>query len=150
MNYFIGTPTSVNATVANHAHPDIEVEDVAEGMIMYGDVPVNFYVTTSHPYNAPIEIEIIFQKGQVNVSGEEAIIKYEDGRQITAGPDTEAQEKYQMTSYWGVSHIKQIKAFYEELSNGKNSTVDGREGLITQKLVNGVYLSAELGKTVEL
>ncbi|MCL1788390.1 MAG: Gfo/Idh/MocA family oxidoreductase [Defluviitaleaceae bacterium] len=46
MNYFLGSPTAVDASVANRAHPDIEVEDIAEGVISYGKTPISFFVNT--------------------------------------------------------------------------------------------------------
>jgi predicted dehydrogenase len=40
---------------------------------------------------------------------------------------------------WGVSHIKQIDAFYQSLANGEKPFIDGHEALGTMKLVLGLY-----------
>ena len=146
MNYFLGNPTSVSGFVANRANPYIEVEDTAEGMIMYGengDIPVSFYVTNHHPYNAPATLEIVFEHGTVTLTGEDAVIAFNDGQKEMAGADTEAQQQFGMKSYWGVSHIKQIRDFYQSLTEGKPPVIDGVEGLRTQRLINGIYDSAQ-------
>jgi predicted dehydrogenase len=138
-NFFLGEPTDVQASIANRAHPKIEVEDVAEGVISYGAARVSFFVNTYHPYDAPATIELLCENGHAELSGENATIKFNDGRKKTAGPDTEAQKKFGMKQYWGVSHVKQIKAFYDCIKQGKSPSPNGAEALRTQKLINKIY-----------
>ncbi|MCL2570949.1 MAG: Gfo/Idh/MocA family oxidoreductase [Defluviitaleaceae bacterium] len=145
MNYFLGNPTAVFGSVANRAHPSIEVEDAAEGMIYYGDVGVSFYATNNHPYNAPVALEIVCENGRVMLSGASASIAYNDGRQKSF-PLDEKTVKIYGKDYWGYSHIVQIEAFYKGTKEG----VCGNEGLITQKLINGIYDSSKLGHIVAL
>ena len=148
MNYFLGNPTSVNASIANRAHPYIEVEDMAEGLITYSDVNVSFFVNTYHPYNAPVSLEIICEHGQVALSGDTATITYKDGRVVTS--DARSNEKLYGKSYWGYSHVVQIQAFYDMLAGKTAETVCGAEGMRTQLLVNGIYDSAKLGEMIAL
>ena len=150
MNYFLGNPIAVDAAIANRAHPVIEVEDVAEGVITYGDTKVSFFVNTFHPYDAPASLEIICEKGRATLTGENAEVILADGTKKTAGADTEAQQRFGMKSYWGVSHIKQITAFYEALASGRTPEIDGTEGLRTQRLIGGIYESAKTGQRVLL
>jgi len=138
--FFVPTePIPVAATIANRTHPQIEVEDIAEGIIHYGEVPVSFFVNTYHPYDAPATIEILCENGRVQLIGEEAEITFADGTKKTAGPDDELRQRFGMKSYWGVSHIKLIQAFYAALETGEKFTPDGAEGLRTQRLINGIY-----------
>ncbi|MCL1862056.1 MAG: Gfo/Idh/MocA family oxidoreductase [Defluviitaleaceae bacterium] len=137
-NYFLGNPTAVDANIANRAHPSIEVEDVAEGIIYYGDIVISFFVNTYHPYDAPAGIELICENGSAKLIGEDATVTYANGQEKTAGADMEAQRQFGMKSYWGVSHVKHIKAFYETLETEQNCS-----GLQTQKLINGIYDSAK-------
>lgn len=146
VNHFLGKPTSVYASIANRAHPSIEVEDVAEGVITYGKAVVSFFVNTYHPYDAPASIEIICENGRAELTGENATITMNDGRKKTAGADFEAQKKFAMKSYWGVSHVKQIQAFYAAIEKGNPPYPDGAEGFCTQKLINAIYDSAKTGK----
>jgi len=148
MSHFLGDATFVDASIANRAHPSIEVEDVAEGVINFGDTPVSFFVNTFHPYDAPASVEVICENGKASLIGENAEIIYKDGSKKTAGADTQAQQKFGMKSYWGVSHIKQIQDFYTSLTNGTPLVIDGEQGLRTQRLINSIYESAKIGKKV--
>jgi len=148
MNYFLGNPTAVKATVANLAHPSIEVEDIAEGVITYGDSSISFFVNTFHPNDAPVSYELICEHGRAESVGERTTITWHDGRKKTAEADIDAQRQFGMKSYWGVSHIKQIQDFYESLASGTSIKIDGEEALRTQRLINGVYESSETGQEV--
>ena len=140
MNYFLGTPLGVNATTANRAHPAIEVEDVAEGVITYANnVSVSFFVNTYHPYDAPVELEIIGEYGRAKITGDEAEIHLTDGTRRTATADNAAQAAFGVKDYWGVSHVKQIAAFYEALTTGVEPAVTAVSALVTQRLIAAIY-----------
>jgi len=149
VNFFLGQPTCIQASIANRAHPYIEVEDVAEGVITYGNAKVSFYVSTIHPYDAPACIEIFCENGKASLVGEDATIELANGKKITAGADRAAQQQFGMKSYWGVSHIKQISDFYDAIKKGKPLAISGEEGLITQRVINCIYAAAKLGKTID-
>ena len=146
MNYFLGSPNLVSASVANRAHPVIEVEDVAEGVIFYGDVRVSFYVNTFHPYNAPASLEIVCEKGKILLRGSTASITHNDGRVAALAADNTKNDVAK--DYWGYSHIRQLSAFYDSLKGKPAQTVSGSEGLITQRTINAIYDSSRLGKSV--
>jgi len=147
MNYFLGKPTAVNGSAANRTHPFIEVEDVAEGVISYGDINVSFYATNNYPYNAPVSIEIICEKGRAVLSGDAATIIYNDGQEKTSKASDKESMPYRK-DYWGYSHIKQIQGFYDGLMGAGTARVCGGEGLITQRLINGIYASSKTGQKV--
>ena len=149
INYFLGSPTSVNATIANRAHPLIEVEDVAEGIITYGNIKISFLANTYHPYNAPVSLEIICENGTANLTGKTATITYKDGRKPTQHID-ESAENALTKDYWGYSHIKQLSAFYNTLAGNPTQGVCGTEGLRTQVLINSIYESSRQNKTINL
>jgi len=149
MNYLLGDPTSVNASVANRAHPSIEVEDVAEGVITYGGINISFYANTFHPYNAPVCIEIVCENGIAALSGKTATITYKDDRETVSHVSADAENAY-TKDYWGYSHIKQLGAFYDSLAGKPTKGVCGTEGLRTQKLINGIYDSSKLGRAINL
>ena len=148
MNYFLGNPTKVKAKVANLAHPTIEVEDIAEGVITYGDTRISFFVNTFHPNDAPISFELICENGRIEAVGENAKITWNNGKIENATADTDAQKEYGMKTYWGVSHIKQIKDFYNDLSQNKKVKIDGESAIITQKLISGIYESSSKNKEI--
>jgi len=148
MNFFLGSPTYVDASIANRAHPAIEVEDVAEGVITYGQTPISFFVNTYHPYDAPASVELICEHGKATLAGEDAEIVFNDGTRKAAGPDKEAQQQFGIKDYWGVSHVKQIKDFYLSVEKGVAPAIDGEQGLRTQRLINGIYESAKGNKKI--
>jgi len=142
-NFFLGDFCEISASIANRAHPKIEVEDVAEGYISYKNgADISFFVNTYHPYDAPASIELVCENGRAALVGEDAAISFSDGREKTAGADIAAQQRFGMKSYWGVSHVKQIQAFYDALASGKTPHPSGEEGLRTQRLINGIYKAA--------
>jgi len=149
MNYFLGNPTSVSGSIANRAHPFIEVEDMAEGLITYGNTHVIFYVTTNHPYDAPVRLEIVCENGRAVLKGETATIVYNTGEESTVGEDDKTTQLFGK-DYWGYSHIRQIRDFYEALAGGETPRICGMEGLRTQRLINGIYESASTGQVVKL
>ena len=149
MNYFLGNPTAVSASVANRAHPYIEVEDVAEGVIAYGDINISFFVNTYHPYNAPVSLEIMCENGKISLSGSTASITYNDGQEADSYSAEGAKNPY-AKDYWGSSHAAQFAAFYDSLKGKPAQGVCGAEGLRTQRLINGIYDSAKLGQSVKL
>ena len=154
MNYFMGgKPNYIEASIANRAHPSIEVEDVAEGVIAYGqegdEVKVSFYATTMFPYDAPVMLEIICEKGKITMTGDSAVIEHANGKIEKSAPEDDKSLPPGTKSYWGVSHSKQIKAFYESLAKNEKPEIDGKAAIITQKLINGIYESGRSGKRFE-
>ena len=142
MNFFLGKPHHVNASISNRAHPTIEVEDIAEGIIFYGkngEIPISFYVNTFHPYDAPITLELIGENGHATLIGEDATIQFKDGTLHQIGADIDAQKKFNMKTYWGVSHIKQITDFYETIKKSTAVGFNDETALFTQRLINDVY-----------
>ena len=109
-----------------------------------GKPAVSFFVNTFHPYDAPASLEIIGEHGKATLIGEDAVITWNDGRKKSVGADKEAQARFGMKSYWGVSHVKQIQDFYESLVSGQVIKIDGEEALVTQRLIHGIYESSRI------
>jgi predicted dehydrogenase len=141
--HLLGMPLGADSVAANRTHPYIEVEDVAEGVLRYADgVNISFYVNTYHPTDAPIQFGLACENGTVSVTGDEAVIKYNDGRIETAGRDGDAQKVLGMKDYWGVSHILQIRDFYRSVANGEPPVIDGNEGIKSIKVLQMIYDSS--------
>jgi len=153
MNYLVsntfGNPTSVIGTTANRTFPTIEIEDIAEGIIQYGDAKFSFYTNLFHPYDAPVTLQIICENGRVSLTGDIATIEYNNGRVETFSDDVSSKKNFGK-DYWGYSHIKQIQSIYEHLTGKTSERVSGLEGLRTQRIINGIYESAKLGRPVEV
>ncbi len=137
---------SVSASIHNRTHSNIDVEDVAEGIIKFeNDVMASFYTINYHGYDAPVEIELYCEKGIAKMTGDSGKITFKDGRVLVADPDPNEFFSYgNVKQYWGVSHIKQIANFYEALGKGRQPDIIGKEAVKTQELVCAIYDS---GKT---
>lgn len=147
LRWFVDAPIEyVDANISNRAHELIEVEDSAEGVIKYKNgVVTGFYTINYYSYDAPVEIEIDCENGLVKLIADKATIRFNDGREICADRDPRIQMSYGegVKSYWGVSHLKQIKAYYESLNNGKKPFTDGKEARKTQQMICAIYQSGK-------
>ena len=152
MNFFLGAPVTVDATIANRAHPGIEVEDIAEGVITYADgITASFYVTNYHPYSAPVSLEILGEKGRAEISGGDGVIFFKDGRKITSDDEnTDSPLPPADKIYWGNSHALQIAEFYTALTAARTPEITGNDAIVTQRLVNAIYKSAKTNKPVSI
>jgi len=144
---------SICANIYNRMHEKIEVEDTAEGMIKFKSGCIaNFWVTNNNTYNAPVEIDMHCENGFVKITADKATICLNSGEVITAQPNEEEIKMYgkNAKSYWGVSHYKQIKNYYESLKNGQKPFIDGEDALKTQEMICSIYNSAKSNKKVYL
>ncbi len=151
LNHLIGSPLGyVDASWHNRSHDIIQVDDCAEGLIVYRNgVKACFFVVNYYGYDAPVELEIVCENGIARLVGEKGTITFNDGRVLQA--DRNPLEFFEFGSvkqYWGVGHMTEINHFYQSLEKRspiKNSAEDTME---TQKLVWGIYESGRTGKPV--
>lgn len=143
----------VESAMANRMHNDIEVEDLAEGVIAFKKgAYVCFYLINYYSYDDDVEIEVDCEKGRANVVKVSARVEFRNGKVLRAKPDPKAYIDYgkDVRSYWGGCHILQIREYYQALKEGKEPQIDGHEGKKTQDIVWALYRSARLGKRVYL
>jgi len=154
LRWFVDSPIDyIDANISNRAHERIEVEDSAEGVIKYKNgVVTGFYTVNYYSYDAPVEIEIDCEYGLVRLVSDKATIRFNDGREISADRDPRIQMSYGegIKSYWGVSHFKQIKEYYDSLTNGHKPTIDGLEARKTQQMICAIYQSGKEKRKISL
>ncbi len=79
---------SVQATIANRNHPEIETEDTAEGLITYRNgVKSVFFATNNFTYNSPVVVETHCENGTALLEFDKAVITYKNGRELTVVND---------------------------------------------------------------
>jgi len=83
--WFVNAPIeSVQATIANRLHPEIETEDTAEGVISYRDgVKSVFFATNNFTYNAPVVVETHCEHGTALMEFDRAVVSYQNGKEVT-------------------------------------------------------------------
>jgi predicted dehydrogenase len=154
LRWFVGEEIEyVEAQIGNRAHEIIEVEDSVEGVIKYrSGIFTGFYAINYYSYDAPIEIELHCENGFAKMVGDKATISYNGGNVVTADADPSESVDFGdgVKSYWGVSHVKQIKEFYQNLVDGVSPVIDGKEAFKTQAMVASVYKSGKENKRIFL
>lgn len=147
MRWFVDSEIEyIEANISNRAHEIIEVEDAAEGVIKYKNgVVTGFYAINYYTYDAPVEIELHCENGIAKMVASRASIKFNDGREMIAEQDPRESFEYGngKKGYWGVSHVKQIRAFYEALKAGRKPDITGEEAVKTQKMICAIYESGK-------
>ena len=74
---------SVEATISNRGHPEIETEDTAEGLVTYRNgVKSAFYLSNNFTYNADMIVETHCELGIANMSLFSAEITYKSGKEV--------------------------------------------------------------------
>ncbi len=134
-----------DVSLANRAHKGvIEGEDCADGLIAFKNgVKASFWCMNFLSKDAPIEIEIICEKGIAKIESEMGTVTMFDGHEFSAKADpADIFDFGGGASYWGTSHYKQITDFYNALQKGEQPWITGEEILDTaHKMVMGLYES---------
>lgn len=137
----------IEASMSNRNHEVVAVEDVAEAFIHFKNGALyQLYASNCYNYDAPIEIEIVGEKGKVGLIQDQAWIELEGNQRYLITDDHKGTVVG--PSYWGTSHVKQIDDFYDALQQDKSVYIDGQEGRKALEIVRGVYHSAIKGQRV--
>lgn len=143
VNWLVGSEVdTVSCTMTNRAHSSHFVEDSAEGLITYKNgVRYGFYCMNNYESDAPAEIHLACEHGEVTFGHRGAVIRYHDGR------ITEMNEKdaaiYGYRGYRGSRHAAQIHQFYRACRGEEELEVSGRAALATHRLIYALYEEAE-------
>ncbi|MBL7157391.1 MAG: Gfo/Idh/MocA family oxidoreductase [Candidatus Omnitrophica bacterium] len=141
----------VEAHIANRMHPEVKVEDLAEGLIKYKKgAYICFYLINYYPYDDHTEIELDCEKGRVKIVKNSARIDFYSGKALKAAPKKGQYIDYGkgVKDYWGFCHSIQIKEFYNALQTGRNPEITGQNGLETLNIVWNIYKSAKLQRRI--
>lgn len=109
-NYLIGEVTSVQAKMTNFSLPEIEVEDtVMAHLMMKNEIPGVFFATNAYGKNASPFFEVELEEGTLRYIDKKL---YLNGEVILE--DSISKNAVNGKDYWGNSHEKIFKRFYEE------------------------------------
>ncbi len=141
----------VEANIANRTHPTIEVEDMAEGIIVYKNgVRTMFHLVNYYGENENITIDILCEKGKIHMEAAKATVTFEDGSVIEKDNESVPGPTVPGKGYWGVGHYKQVADFYESIKKGEMPALSGEEAIKTQKMICALYQSGKTGQRVQL
>jgi len=135
----------VEANIYNRTHVNVDVEDVAEGLIRYKNGVIScFYANNYYGYDAPVEIELYCENGIAKLTSDSGMVCLNDGCKMEANPNQQEFISYgNVKQYWGVSHIKQITNYYNALGQHIRPDIDGMEAIKTQELICAIYESGK-------
>lgn len=140
LQWFGGEIATVKGSVSTDVLAGvIEVEDTAHACIDFTNkVRGLFYGTNTYLENSPVEMELVFEKGSLNLRRDHLYL-WRDGQEtLVCEPAFSASEG---KSYWGTSHMRLIEDFYEHIRTQRKFWLDGTEGIKALKLVAGIYNS---------
>ena len=135
-----GEVESISCSLNNRAHPCVEVEDTAEGLVTFTNgVRYGFYCMNNYGCDEPIEIRLFCENGKAVLDYDNAYITYNDGTTEEAHPDKIHLNYGGGKDYWGLHHIRQIRQFYDALLGKEPLDITGEEALKTHKMIMNIY-----------
>ncbi len=138
LRYFAGSPVrEVKATVSHHGQTTAEVEDTAEGLILFENgTRALFYFTINNTLDEDIRVTIRCEKAKVESRAGDCCISFSDGRSIHAA-DEARESAFGAKACYGSSHAIQIADFYND-PDGSRARWMMEEALATQALVDAI------------
>lgn len=145
-------PVEVDATIAHRGGEPIEVEDTAEGAILFDNgILANFHAINYYSFDDDVQIDMDFELGRAKIVSDKATVTMFDGRSFTAVHDPSESIDYgDVKAYWGVNHFKQIDDIYKCLETGEDMFVDLDGAFETLKIVCGIYESGKKNIKVKI
>lgn len=137
--YFLGPARQVTGCAVQNMNGDItEVEDTAEAFIRFdGGRTAIFYATNCNRTDAPIELELYFEKGSLLIRNDALYLCDADGMRKICQNETAISGK----SYWGNGHVRMIKSFYDALDGTESDYpyCDIRDAVPVLDIIDGIY-----------
>lgn len=141
--WLLGAPQQVAGCAASlDRQPPVEVEDAASIVMHHpGGVRSIFFATTNHTGNAPVEIEVVCERGVLRISDGELSAVAPDGSVTTLAADVQASGA---RSYWGRGHQLLIEDFHRRLADPEPFWIDADAALVSLGVLRTVYVQSGL------
>lgn len=147
---------NIQATIGNRAHPEIETEDTAEGLITYrSGVQSVFFATNNFTYNAPVVVETVCEKGTALMEFDRAVITYVDGKELTVVNDpTDSLNESDFSAFFNQSTAQMAMERLQDWGVTMFPTTwkspRGYWGVTHNKQINNFYASLDAGKQPDI
>ncbi len=144
LRYFANSPIAdVRATVSHHGETAVEVEDTAEGLILFENgVRALFYFTINNFEDEDIRVTIKCENARVESRAGDCCIHFRDGHDVHVSNDEHAAAAGAKACY-GSSHAVQIADFYRD-ADGSRARWMMDEAIKTQALVEAILHAAHV------
>lgn len=143
VQYLVGSTIEwIDGYIDNRILKSVEVEDVADAVIGFENGCIySLFACNYYTKNAPIQIEIVGEKGKINIKGSDVTFKIGDEKYVVLHSSEDA--KGNGKAYWGTYHCKQIEDFYHSILDNRPVIIDGYEGKKALEIVLGIYKSSK-------
>ncbi|MDQ6419122.1 Gfo/Idh/MocA family oxidoreductase [Paenibacillus sp. LHD-117] len=151
--WMMGSPSYVQAFMANVFHDNAEVEDLSMGMLRFGSGALG-QITSSVVHHGE-EQQLVFQGAKARVSAPWKVKASVSGPNGFPEPNSELERELQ-TLYESLpdveyeGHTGQIDDVLKAIENAGLPLVDGISGRQTLELITAIYKSASSGELVAL
>lgn len=140
VRYLAGSDVDfIEGSLHNHAHPYLKVEDTVEACVHFKNgLLYNLFACDYNGTDSPINIEFVGTKGSFGLIQDLGYSQIDgvrkEYREIEPGEAVGP-------SYWGTTHVMQLRDFYRSVRENLPVAISGEEGYKTLELVKGIYLS---------
>ena len=143
MAQFGGEIDTIRGNICQLLDYGIEVEDTAVAHVIYKSGAVGtFFATVSHAVNTSVEIAVEMEKGSYRIQ-DNKLWKLEGGEMTLLAEDARLPgAKF----YYGASHAKLIRMFYEDLESGERRYPRAADGVMSMRMIDAVRASSKSGK----
>ncbi|MCR5770389.1 MAG: Gfo/Idh/MocA family oxidoreductase [Butyrivibrio sp.] len=146
--YLCGDVTQVSGSISQLLHYDIEVEDTASARLQFekGFTGV-YYATNAHFRNESVQIEINTEKANF------VIVNNALWRSMAGAPGIKLTEDDKFTgakSYYGPSHGKAIRNFYNSIEDDTDDYFHIKDVRMASAVIDAITESSKEGKIIEL
>jgi UDP-N-acetyl-2-amino-2-deoxyglucuronate dehydrogenase len=147
VRYLAGSDVDyVEGSLHNHAHPYLQVEDTVEACVHFKNgLLYNLFACDYNGADSPINIEFVGTKGSFGLIQDLGYSQINGIRQEYR--EVEPGEAVG-PSYWGTTHVMQLRDFYHSVRDNLPVAISGEEGRKTLELVKGIYLSGLAHKRI--
>jgi predicted dehydrogenase len=147
VRYLAGSDVDwVEGSLHNHAHPYLQVEDTVEACVHFKNgLFYNLFACDYNGADSPINIEFVGTKGSFGLIQDLGYSQIggtrKEYREVEPGESVGP-------SYWGTTHVMQLRDFYRSVREDLPVAISGEEGRKTLELVKGIYLSGLTHKRI--
>lgn len=143
-----GPIASIRGGICQLLDYGIEVEDTATAHIQYANGAAGlFYATIANSRNDSVDIVVDLEKNSYAVQQNKLWRLGPDGSRTLLAEDGRLPgTKF----YYGASHAKLIRLFYQELEEGGARCPKAAEGVVSMRMIDAIRRSSALGEAVAL
>ena len=141
MIYLAGAAKWADASCCNHHLKGvIEVEDMMEALINFGDFSGLFYATTAYSTDSPVMVEFSCENCFIRMEEKELTVRWNEDK--TEHFCFDESENGVGKSYWGSGHHACISDFYNHISAGKKAPINPDNCDVSIRTMLSMYKSA--------